>query len=95
MNVPASPPPEPRNWFFTFLVPAGVVFVVTALAYAIIPTLEDRAAHAGSAPPTSAIREALREDGWWWLLIEAGVIVVLSLAAMIWDQLVIQPRRQS
>ena len=93
MNVPANPPSEPRNWFFTLLVPAGVVFVVTALAYAVIPTLEDRAAQAGSAPPPSAIRDALREDGWLWLLIEAGVVVVLSLTAMIWDQLVIQRRR--
>ena len=67
------------------LVPAGVVFVITALAYAIIPTLEDRAAAGGNVPPPSAVREALRENGWWWLLIQAGVLVILSIAAMVSD----------
>jgi hypothetical protein len=93
MNVPVSPPAEPRNWFFTLLVPASVVFAVTAIAFAVVPTLEDRAAQAGSAPPPSMLRDALREHGWWWLLIEAGVVVALSLTAMIWDRFVIQRRR--
>ena len=88
-SVPST---EPRNWFFTLLVPASVLFVVTALAFAIVPTLEDRAAQAGSTPPPSMFREALREDGWWWLLIEAGIVVVLSVSAMVWDRFVIQKR---
>jgi hypothetical protein len=93
MSLSDKPPAEPRNWFFTLLVPTGVVFVITALAYAVVPTLEDRAAQAGNALSPSILREALREHGWWWLLLEAGVVVVLSLAAMVWDRFVIQRRR--
>jgi hypothetical protein len=85
-------PREPRNWFFTLLVPAGVVFVITAIALAVIPVLEDRAVRAGSTPPPSIIRDALREDGWWWILIEVGVVIALSIMAMIWDRFVIQSR---
>lgn len=88
----AATPREPRNWFFSLLVPVGVVFVMTALAYAIIPTIEDRAIQAGTPPPPSAIRDALREDGWIWLLVQAGIVAALSMAAMVWDQLVIQKR---
>jgi hypothetical protein len=80
-----NPAPERRNWFFTLLIPAGIAFTVTAVALAIIPVLEDRAAQAGHTAPTSGFREALRRDGWLWLLIETGVVIVLALAAMIWD----------
>jgi hypothetical protein len=77
-----SPPPEPRNWFYVLLNLAGIVFVVSALAYAVVPVLEDKAADAGQAVPSSAIRDALRRDGWWWLLTEAAVVGVLALASM-------------
>jgi hypothetical protein len=80
------PPAEPRNWFFTLLVPVSVVFVVTAVAVAVVPVLEQKAVEAGSPPPPSAFRDALRRDGWVWLLVELGVVVVLSVAAMIWDR---------
>jgi hypothetical protein len=82
----APPTPEPRNWFFTLLIPASVVFIITALAVAIVPVLEEKAAQAGMDAPPSAFRTALREDGWKWLLIELAVVIVLSLAAMIWDR---------
>ena len=95
MSDSAPPPCEPRNWFFTLLVPAGVVFAITAIAYAVIPSLEDRAAQAGAAPPPSLLRTALREEGWWWLLVETGVVVLLSLAAMVWDRVVIQSKKGS
>jgi hypothetical protein len=73
---------EPRNWFYGLLNAASLVFVATALAYAVVPELEQKAADAGSPASVSPLRTALRENGWWWLLIEAGVIGVLALASM-------------
>jgi hypothetical protein len=73
---------EKRNWFYALLNAACLVFIVTALAYAFVPVLEEKAADAGQPPPPSAIRAALRADGWRWLLIEAGVITALALASM-------------
>ncbi len=78
----STPPPEPRNWFYVLLNLASVAFVVTALAYAVVPVLEQKAAEAGAAPPPSPLRDALRHDGWLWLLAEAGVVFVLALASM-------------
>ncbi len=83
----AVPPAEPRNWFFTLLIPVSVLFIVTALAVAIVPVLEEKAAQAGMDTPPSAFRTALREDGWKWLLGQLAVVVVLSIAAMIWDRI--------
>lgn len=73
---------EPRNWFYLLLNLASVLFVITALAYAVVPVLEQKAAEAGTAPPPSALRESLREDGWLWLICEAGVVIVLALTSM-------------
>jgi hypothetical protein len=81
-----STKPEPHNPFYLLLLVAGLAFVITALAYAIIPVLEQRAIDAGDPPPPSALRDALREDGWRWLLYEVGAIVVLSLASMWLDR---------
>jgi hypothetical protein len=74
--------PEPRNWFYLALNLASLLFVITALAYAVVPVLEQKAVEAGQPPPTSALRETLREDGWRWLICEAAVVVVLALASM-------------
>jgi hypothetical protein len=74
--------PEPRNWFYLLLNLASVLFVVTALAYAIVPVLEEKSAEAGRPVPPSPLRTSLREDGWLWLLCEAGVVVVCALASM-------------
>lgn len=84
MNPP--PPAEPRNWFFTLLMPASAVFVVTAVALAVVPVLEQKAIQNGIDPPPSAFRAALRADGWVWLLAELGVVIVLAIAAMAWDR---------
>jgi hypothetical protein len=73
---------EPRNPLYLLLLLASLVFVLTALAYAIIPTLEEKAADAGAPPPPSAARDALRKDGWKWLLVEVAVVIVLGLASM-------------
>jgi hypothetical protein len=82
-----SSPAEPRNPLYLLLLVAGLVFVVTALACAIIPVLEQKATEAGEPPPPSAFRDSLRVDGWKWLLVEVVVLVVLSVASMVWDRL--------
>jgi len=82
-----QPPPEPRNPFYLLLLLASFLFVVTALAYAVVPTLEEKAKEAGQFPPPSPLRDALREDGWKWLLVEVAVMVVLGLASMGLDRL--------
>ena len=86
MSVPNSQLPPPRNWFFTLLVPASALFVITAVALAVVPVLEEKAAQAGVASAPSSFRTALREDGWIWLLVELGVVVVLAILAMIFDR---------
>jgi hypothetical protein len=73
---------EPRNWFYALLNAAMVAFALTAFAYAVVPVLERRAAEAGRPAPPSALRAALREDGWLWLLAEAAAVTVLALASM-------------
>src|SRR3974377_1267197 len=78
---------EPRNPFYLLLLLVSLAFVVTALAYAIVPTLEQRAADAGQPPPPSPLRDALRADGWKWLLIELAALVLLSLLSMGLDRL--------
>src|SRR5438270_13024660 len=80
-------PSEPRNPFYLLLLLASVLFVVTALAYAVVPTLEQKAIDAGQPPPPSPFRAALRADGWRWLLIEVGVMIVLGVASMALDRL--------
>jgi|GEM_PF-3224970 uncharacterized membrane protein len=77
-----DPKAEPRNPFYVLLVVVSLLFVVTALAYALVPALEQKAADAGSPPPPSPIRDSLRSDGWLWLLCEGAAIVVLALLSM-------------
>ncbi len=81
------PAAEPRNPFYLLLLLVSVLFVVTALAYGVVPVLEERAAQAGNPPPPSAFRDALRADGWKWLLIEVAVMIVLGLLSMGLDRL--------
>jgi hypothetical protein len=77
--------PEPRNpWYFLLLL-ASLLFVITALAYALIPVLEQKAREAGEIPPPSPFRDALRREGWVWLLWEVGAVIVCGLASMIHD----------
>ncbi len=73
---------EPRNPFYILLLIAGLVFIVTVLAYAVIPVLEEKAKDAGQMPPPSPFRDSLRQDGWLWVLIEVAILVVLGLASM-------------
>ena len=73
---------EPRNPFYLMLLVASLLFVVTVLAYAVIPVLEEKARDAGQAVPPSELRDALRTDGWKWVLLELAAIVILGLACM-------------
>jgi len=76
------PTTEPRNPFYFLLLLSSLVFVLTALAYAVVPILEEKAKEAGDIPPPSPLRDALRADGWKWLLIQTAVMIVLGLASM-------------
>jgi hypothetical protein len=78
---------EPRNPLYLLLLLASLQFVVNALAYAIVPVLEQKARDAGQSPPPSEFRDALRNDGGRWLLYEVGAVVVLSVASMAVDRL--------
>jgi hypothetical protein len=81
------PHSEPRNPLYILLLLAGVVFCLTAVAYAVVPVLEQKAADAGSPPPPSAWRDALRAEGWRWLLYEVAVLFVVGIASMVVDRL--------
>jgi hypothetical protein len=76
------PPREPRNPFYLLLLVASLVFVVTALAYGVVPVLEEKAKAAGQLPPPSPLRDALREDAPKWLLYELGAMTVFALLSM-------------
>jgi hypothetical protein len=75
-------PNERPNFLYPLLLLASVVFVVTALAYAVVPVLEQKALDAGQVPPPSPFRDALRTDGWKWLLWQLAAMIVLGLASM-------------
>jgi hypothetical protein len=83
----SSPPSEPRNPLYLLLLLVSLVFVATALAYALVPSLEQKAADAGKPPPPSEFRDALRADGWKWLLVELVAMVVVGLLSMVVDRL--------
>ena len=81
------PNAEPRNPFYLLLLIASFVFVGTALAYAVIPVMEEKAAAAGQPPPPSAFRNALRTDGWKWLLYELAVMTGFAMLSMGLDRI--------
>jgi hypothetical protein len=81
------PEREPRNPFYFLLLVAGVLFAVTAIAYAVLPVLEEKATAAGQPPPPSPFRDALREDGWLWLLIELTAVALFGFLSMVLDRL--------
>lgn len=75
-------PAEPRNPFYILLLLISLAFVLTALAYAVVPVLEQKAREAGEEPPPSPFRDSLRESGWKWLLYEVAAMVVAGLLSM-------------
>jgi hypothetical protein len=76
------PGAEPRNPFYLLLLIASLLFVLTCLAYGVVPVLEQRAAEAGQPAPPSPFREALRADGWKWLFYELGAMAVFAILSM-------------
>lgn len=78
---------EPRNPFYLLLLLASLLFVATALAYGVVPLLEENAIKAGQAPPPSPFRDALRSEGDQWLLYELAAMFVLGIASMGLDRL--------
>lgn len=69
----ASAEREPRNLFFDLLIPASVIFVVTVLAYSLVPW--------------HTLPAWFQEHGWKALLVEVAVIIVLGLASMVLDRM--------
>jgi hypothetical protein len=82
-----SQPTERRNPFYLLLLLASLLFVMTALGYAIVPVLEQKAIQAGSVVPESPFRDALRADGWKWLLYELAAMFVFGVLSMVLDRL--------
>src|SRR5436190_23594404 len=78
---------EPWNPFYILLIVASFGFVMTALGYALVPVLEQKAREAGNPPGPSPLRDSLRSDGWVWLLIIGAMVVVLGLLSMGYDRL--------
>src|SRR5260221_2534841 len=78
---------EPRNPFYILLLLASMLFVVTALAYGVVPLLEQKATEAGQPPPPLPFRKALHTDGWIWLLSELAAMIVFSVLSMGLDRL--------
>jgi hypothetical protein len=78
---------EPRNPLYLVLLLVSLAFVATALAYAVVPVLEQKATEAGNPPPPSPFRAGLREHGGTVLLALVGAIVVLGLLSMGLDRL--------
>jgi hypothetical protein len=82
-----STPSEPRNPFYLLLLISGLLFVATALAYAVLPVLEEKATVAGSPPPPDEFRSLLRADGWIWLLVLLGAMMIFGIMSMGLDRL--------
>ena len=85
----------PRNPFYLLLLLASLLFVATALAYGVVPILEQKAAEAGQAPPPSPFRDALHADGGKWLLYELVAMAVCAVASMGLDRYRILQKQRS
>jgi hypothetical protein len=78
---------EPRNPFYFLLLIASALFTITAVGYALVPILEEKARDAGQPPPPSPWRDSLRNDGWIWLLWQLAAIILFGLLSMGLDRL--------
>ena len=86
-DSPAQKPSEPRNPFYGLLLLASLAFSVTALAYAVLPVLEQQARDAGRPLGPSPFLDALRTHGTEWLLAELAAMIIFGLASMGLDRL--------
>jgi hypothetical protein len=74
---------EPRNPFYLLLLIASLVFVVNALAVALVPVLEQKAREAGQIPPAADLRDSLRgSTGLIWLLWELAAMGLFAFLSM-------------
>ncbi len=73
---------EPRNPFYILLLVASFAFAVTAVAYAVVPVIEEKAREAGNPPPPSVWRKELRENGWKYLLYQLAAMIVFGFLSM-------------
>src|SRR5438445_8436578 len=78
---------EPRNPFYFLLLAASFLFVVTALAVAVVPVLKEKAVEADTEVPREGIHRVIQEHGLWWVLYEVGAIIVFGLLSMGVDRL--------
>lgn len=76
---------EPRNPFHPLLLITGLFFVVTTLAYAVLPMLEAQQGIVAD-PDDTSLRGSLRNHGWKWILIELILIVIFGLGLMLLDR---------
>jgi hypothetical protein len=74
-------PAERPNPLYLLLLLASLLFTVTAVAYAVVPVLENNAARGQIVQPS-----ALRARGATWLLCELGAVAVLAFASMWLDR---------
>jgi hypothetical protein len=81
-----NPPQEPRNPLYILLLLIGLIFILTTLAYAVVPVLEQKARDLGQPVPPSPFRDALRTDGWKWVLVEVAALLVVGIASMAVDR---------
>lgn len=82
-----SAPSEPRNPFYLLLLLVSLLFVMTALGYAVMPVLEEKVVEAGGVVADSPFRAALRSDGWKWLLYELAGMFVFGVLSMVLDRM--------
>lgn|SRR5262245_27792301 len=78
---------EARNPFYFALLIACLLFVITALAVAVVPVLKEKAIAAGADVPREGFQRVVQEQGLWWLLYEAAAIIVFGLLSMALDRL--------
>ncbi len=78
---------EPRNPFYALLLVSCLLFVITALAVALVPALEQHARDAGAEVPPSPFRDMLRSDGWRILIFEVAGILLFGACGMGLDRL--------
>jgi hypothetical protein len=86
---------EPRNPFYLLFLIASLSFVITALAYGVVPVLEEKAKAAGQQLPSSAVRDSLREDGAKWFLCELGAMALFAFLSMGLDRMRILKKDRS
>jgi hypothetical protein len=86
-DSPIPKPTEPRNPLYGLLLIASLAFAVTALAYAVLPVLEQQARDAGQPLGPSPFLDALRAHGTEWLLVQLAAMIVFGLGSMGLDRL--------